>query len=100
MAFKMKYKKGGFPFKKDEEYTPQSKSYSPDLTPQTDLGKMDVGELEGHIEGTFDNEYFDAKQDGKKDLMKKYENRMLRYKKEIEDRGGKYTHVDMSKFGK
>ena len=93
-----------------EEYVPQSKQkkkdftpqsvYSPEMTPQTAIGKMSVAELEGHIEGTFDNEYFEAKEDGNKVLQKRYEKRMLKYKKELDRRGENYTHVDMSKFGK
>ena len=84
--------------KKKEDITPQSK-YSPEMTPQSNLSKMSIGELEGHIEGTFDNEYFEAKQDKNATLIKRYERRMLRYKKELERRGEKYTHVDMSNFG-
>ena len=90
---------GAFTKNGDKERTPQSK-YNPEMTPQTTIGKMSIGELEGHIEGTFDNEYFEAKEDGNKMLMKRYERRMLKYKKELDRRGEKYTHVDMSDFGK
>ena len=111
MAFKM----GGwslFSKKKKKEYEPQTqyrgyKSHVKkghhthlDLTPQTQLHKMDSDYIEGHIEGKFDNEYFEALQSGDKGRVRKQENQMLRYKKELDDRGVKYTHVDMTDFGK
>ena len=108
MAFKMR---GWSALKKDEEYTPQSKQekgdrtpqskqYSPEMMPQSEQEKSGIWRLEGEIEGIFDNEYFEAKQDKNETLMKRYENRMLALKKQIEKKGGKYTHIDMSKFGK
>ena len=111
MAFKMRGF-SAFTKKTDdkEEYTPQStdkdkkesypqSKYNPEMTPQSNLSKMSIGELEGHIEGTFDNEYFEAKQDKNEMLMKRYERRMLKYKKELDRRGENYTHIDMSNFG-
>ena len=35
MAFKMNYSKGGFPFKKDDEYTPQSVVPKEEIIPQS-----------------------------------------------------------------
>ena len=94
----------------EEEYTPQSKKkkedispqskYSPGAMPQSKQEKASIHRLEGEIEGIFDNEYMEAKEDGNKTLIKRYENRMLSLKKQIEKKGGKYTHIDMSNFGK
>ena len=101
--------KGWSPFtkkKKRKEYEPQTQyrgykgSTHTDITPQTQLHKMHSDYIEGHIEGKFDNEYFEALQSGDKGRIRRQENQMLRYKKELTDRGKKYTHVDMSDFGK
>ena len=105
MAFKMK---GFSPFNKKnkKEYEPQTKyrgykgGTHTDITPQTKLHKMDSDYIEGHIEGKFDNEYFEALQSGDKGRIRRQENQMLRYKKELDNRGKKYTHVDMTDFGK
>ena len=109
MAFKQK---GWSAFTQKKEYEPQTKyrGYKSDtkkghhthldLTPQTKLHKMDEGTLEGHIEGKFDNEYKEALDSGDKTRIKREEDQMLRHKKELESKGEKYTHVDMSDFGK
>jgi len=106
MAFKMK---GFSPFtKKDDkkEYEPQTKTVGykggrhTDMMPQTQRDKASITRLEGEIEGILDNEYMEAKDRGDKSAIKRYERRMLNLKKSIEDKGGKYTHVDMSNFGK
>tara|TARA_R110001599_G_scaffold313195_2_gene520961 strand:+ start:240 stop:647 length:408 start_codon:yes stop_codon:yes gene_type:complete len=107
MAFKM----GGWsPFnkkkKKKKEYEPQTEyrgykgSEHTDLTPQTKRQKMSSDYLEGHIEGKFDNEYSEALLSGDKGRIRRQENQMLKYKKELDSRGRKYTHVDMTDFGK
>ena len=111
MAFKMK---GYSPFTKKKDtmdYEPQTKTRgykdptkkghhtSTDMTPQVERQKMDIGSLEGQIEGIFDNEYMEAKERGDKSAIKRLERRMLNLKKEIENKGGKYTHVNMSNFG-
>ena len=108
MAFKMKGYSG--PFKqnktKDMEYEPQTEylgykgAHHVDMTPQSEIEKMDSDYLEGHIEGKFDNEYFEALQSGDEGRIRRQENQMLRYKKELDRRGVDYTHVDMTDFGK
>ena len=109
MAYKQK---GWSPFtkKKKKEYEPQTKTRGykdptkkghhthPDMTPQTERQKMPTWRLESQIEGIFDNEYMDAKERGDKSEIARYERQMLSLKKEIENRGEKYTHVNMSKF--
>ena len=101
MAFKMK---GFSAFTKKKDYEPQTKtrgykgSEHTDSTPQTKRQKMSIERLEGEIEGIFDNEYMEAKERGDKSEIARYERQMLNLKKEIEKRGGKYTHVNMSKF--
>ena len=103
MAFKQK---GWSGFTQKKEYEPQTKyrgykgSTHTDITPQTKLHKMDKDELEGHIEGKFDNEYKEALDSGDKARIKRAEDQMLRYKKELKSKGEKYTHVDMTDFGK
>jgi hypothetical protein len=103
----MAYTQRGFsPFtkKKDKEYEPQTKtrgykgSEHTDSTPQTKRQKMPTWRLESQIEGIFDNEYSEAKERGDKSEIARYERQMLNLKKEIEKRGGKYTHINMSKF--
>ena len=107
----MAYKQKGFTAftkkdKKKKEYEPQTvyrgykNAQHTDLTPQTELHKMDSDYLKGHIEGKFDNEYFEAKQSGDKTRIARQEGQMLKYKKELDNRGEKYTHVDMTDFGK
>jgi len=99
MAFKMRS-----PFRKDKEYEPQTKtrgykgSEHTDSTPQTQRQNMDITALEGNIEGIYDNEYFEAKQRGDKSEMKRYESQMKSMKKEIENKGGKYTHINMENW--
>ena len=113
MAFKMN---GWSAFtKKDKEYVPQSqrkdKEYEPqtetrgykggnhaDMMPQTEIDKADVNRLEGEIEGIFDNEYMEAKERGDKSAIKRYEQDMLKLKRELKRRGVDYTGVDMSDF--
>tara|TARA_Y100000593_G_C4166114_1_gene264503 strand:- start:342 stop:662 length:321 start_codon:yes stop_codon:yes gene_type:complete len=106
MAFKMRgfsaftNKNSAFT-KKDKDYEPQTKTSKgdPGMVPQTEREKMSITRLEGEIEGIYDNEYKEAKDRGDKTAMKRYERRMLNLKKEIEKKGGKYTHINMSKFG-
>ena len=89
----------------DKEYEPQTQTRGyknaqhTDMTPQTERQKMSITRLEGEIEGIFDNEYMEAKERGDKSAIKRYERQMLILKKEIENKGGKYTHVNMSNFG-
>ena len=113
MAFKMK---GFSAFTKTDDkkkdYEPQTKTRGyknptkkghhthPDMMPQTKRDKASIGQLEGEIEGIYDNEYSEAKNRGDKSAIKRYERRMLNLKKSIENKGGKYTHVNMSGFGK
>tara|TARA_Y100000004_G_scaffold76445_1_gene86002 strand:+ start:126 stop:425 length:300 start_codon:yes stop_codon:yes gene_type:complete len=99
MAYKQK---GWSPFTQKKEYEPQTKTSKgdPGMMPQTKRDKVSIGRLEGEIEGIFDNEYMEAKDRGDKSAIKRYERRMLNLKKSIEDKGGKYTHINMSKFGK
>jgi len=101
----MAYTQRGFsPFTKKKDYEPQTKtrgykgSEHTDSTPQTKRQKMSIERLEGEIEGIFDNEYMEAKERGDKSEIARYERQMLNLKKEIEKRGGKYTHINMSKF--
>ena len=50
MAFKMNYSKGGFPFKKEKEYEPQTetrKDESTDIIPQTVRDKIEGSHREG-----------------------------------------------------
>ena len=101
----MAYTQRGFtPFTKNKDYEPQTKtrgykgSEHTDSTPQTKRQKMSIERLESKIEGIFDNEYMEAKERGDKSEIARYERQMLNLKKEIEKRGGKYTHVNMSKF--
>lgn len=88
------------------DYEPQTQyrgykgSEHTDLTPQTQRNKMKNYELEGHIEGKFDNEYKEAQDSGDKGRIKRQEGQMLKYKKELESRGEKYDHVNMKNFGK
>ena len=102
----MAYKQVGFtPFTKKKEYEPQTEtrgykgSEHTDMTPQTKRQKMSIDRLEGQIEGIFDNEYMEAKERKDKAAIKRLERRMLNLKKEIENKGGKYTHVNMKNFG-
>ena len=113
MAFKMK---GFSAFTKTDDkkkdYEPQTKTRGyknptkkghhthPDMMPQTKRDKASIGQLEGEIEGIYDNEYSEAKNRGDKSAIKRYERRMLNLKKSIENKGGKYTHVNMSGFRK
>ena len=108
MAFKMRgfsaFTNKTSPFTK-KDYEPQTKtrgykgSEHTDSTPQTERQKMSINQLEGRIEGIFDNEYMEAKERGDKTAMKRYERQMLNLKKEIENKGGEYTHIDMSNLG-
>ena len=98
--------------RKDKEYEPQTKTRGyksqikkghhthPDMMPQTEIDKADVSRLEGEIEGIFDNEYMEAKERGDKSAIKRYEQDMLKLKRELKRRGVDYTHVDMSAFKK
>jgi len=92
--------------KKRKEYEPQTQyrgykgAQHTDLTPQTERQKMHSDYLEGHIEGKFDNEYYEALQSGDKTRIAREEGQMLKYKKELDHRGVKYDHVDMTDFGK
>ena len=94
------------PFRKDKEYEPQtqtrgykgSKNTRIDSTPQSEIQKMNIGELESSIESLYDNEYMEAKKRGDKSETKRYETRMKRMKKEIENKGGKYTHINMKNW--
>jgi len=96
MAFKMR---GFSAFTKKDEYKPQTetrKNIVEDKTPQL----RDIGALEGQIEGIYDNEYVEARENGDKKAMLKYENQMLKLKQRIANMGENYTHIDMSNFGK
>tara|TARA_R100000315_G_C5198706_1_gene116582 strand:+ start:28 stop:387 length:360 start_codon:yes stop_codon:yes gene_type:complete len=96
--------------REDKEYEPQTKTRGykselkkghhthPDIMPQAEIDKAPVWRLEGEIEGIFDNEYHEAKEDGDKSAIRRYEKQMLKLKKEIENRGEEYTHIDMSNF--
>ena len=103
MAYKQK---GWSPFTKKKDYEPQTKtrgykgSEHTDSTPQVTKQKMPTWRLKGEIEGIFDNEYMEAKERGDKSEIARYERQMLNLKKEIENRGEKYTHVNMKDFGK
>ena len=69
-----------------------------DIMPQTEIDKASIDRLEGEIESIYDNAYSEAKDDNDTSAIKRYEKQMLRLKKEIESKGGKYTHIDMSNF--
>jgi hypothetical protein len=109
MAFKMKGFTA-FTKKTDKEYEPQTKTRGyksqikkghhthPDMMPQTEMHKADISRLEGEIEGIFDNEYMEAKERGDTSAIKRYEQDMLRLKRELKRRGVNYTHIDMSNF--
>ena len=103
MAYKQK---GWSPFTKKKEYEPQTKtrgykgSEHTDSTPQVAKQKMPTWRLKSQIEGIFDNEYMEARERGDKSEIARYERQMLNLKKEIENRGEKYTHVNMKDFGK
>ena len=100
MAFKMAGF-SAFTKKEEKEQVPQTITrgdISSDIMPQTERDKASIDELEGEIESIFDNEYSEAKDDNDTAAMKRYEKMMLKIKNEIEDRGGEYTHIDMSKF--
>ena len=73
---------------------------STDIMPQTKRDKASIGRLEGEIESIYDNVYMEAKNRGDKSAIRRYERRMLNLKKSIENKGGKYTHINMSGFGK
>ena len=85
MAFKMRS-----PFKKD--YEPQTKtrgykgSEHTDSTPQTQMSKMSIDELEGEMWGIMDNEYMEAKDRGDKSEIARYESQINKLKKEIKKR--------------
>tara|TARA_Y100000004_G_scaffold166680_1_gene198556 strand:+ start:393 stop:710 length:318 start_codon:yes stop_codon:yes gene_type:complete len=105
MAFKMRS-----PFRKDKEYEPQTQTRgyksdvkkghhtSTDIMPQTERDKASIERLEGEIESIYDNVYREAKNRGDKSAMKRYEMRMKRMKKEIENKGGEYTHINMENW--
>ena len=111
-AFTKKTKKEYEPQTKreDKEYEPQTKTRGykselkkghhthPDMMPQSEMNKADISELEGEIEGIFDNEYAEAQDRGDKSAIRRFEKYMLKLKKEIESRGEEYTHIDMSDF--
>ena len=99
MAYKQK---GWSPFTQKKEYEPQTKTSKgdPGMMSQTKRDKASISRLEGEIEGIFDNEYMEAKDRGDKSAIKRYESRLLNRKKSIAENGGKYTHVNMSKFNK
>ena len=110
----MAYKQKGFTaFTKKDDNKKKRKEYEPqtvyrgykgseytDLTPQTERQKMDSDYLKGHIEGKFDNEYREALDSGDKTRIAREESQMLKYKKELDNRGVKYDYVDMTDFGK
>ena len=85
MAFKMRS-----PFKKD--YEPQTKtrgykgSEHTDSTPQSQIQKMSLGELEGEMFSIMDNEYMEAKDRGDTSEIARYESQINKLKKEIEKR--------------
>ena len=88
-----------------KEYEPQTQTrgykggHHADMMPQTEIDKADVGRLEGEIEGIFDNEYMEAKERGDTSAIKRFEQDMLKLKREIKRKGGgEYTHIDMSNF--
>ncbi len=86
MAFKMK---GFSAFTKKKEYEPQTKtrgykgSQHTDSTPQSQIEKMSVDELEGHMHGIMDNEYMEAKKRGDKSETARYKAQIDKLKKEI-----------------
>ena len=92
MAFKQK---GWSAFtQKTEDIIPQSKDKSArtvgDMTPQSQLHKISTDELESRIDATYENEYTEAKDAGDTGKVKVLRDRMKKYKREIESRGGKY----------
>ena len=99
MAFKMR---GFSPFTKNGD---NEKSSSGAIEEIEGIKKSksshweEIAELEGEIEGIHDNEYSYAEKEGDESAIKKYEKQMLNLKKEIENKGGKYTHIDMRNFG-
>ena len=72
------------PFKKD--ITPQSKAYVRDMTPQTELNKMDLDDLEDQREAIFNNDYSDAKDNNDTSRIKLLEGRMDKLDKLIEQK--------------
>ena len=98
MAFKMN---GFSAFTKKEKtgYTPQTQDKSgrtaTDYIPQTQLHKLDSGEIEGYIDAMYENEYSEAVDDGDTSKVKLLMGRMKKYKKELESRGEKYTNYDI-----
>ena len=78
MAFKMK---GYSAFTKTEDVTPQSKAYVRDMTPQTELNKMDLDDLEDQRGMIFNNEYSDAKDSNDASRIKLLEGRMAKLDK-------------------
>ncbi len=86
MAFKM----AGFSaFTKNGDETPQSKAYVRGMTPQTELLKMDLDDLEDQREAIFNNEYEDAKSDNNTGRMKLLEGRMAKLDKLIDEKRSK-----------
>ena len=87
MAFKMRS-----PFKKDEEYEPQTKtrgykgSEHTDSIPQSVMEKMSVDELEGEMWGIMDNEYMEAKDRNDTSEIVRYESQINKLEKEIKKR--------------
>ena len=81
-------------FTKTEDIIPQSKDKSArtvgDMTPQSQLHKISTDELESRIDATYENEYTEAKDAGDTGKVKVLRDRMKKYKREIESRGGKY----------
>ena len=86
-------------------YEPQTKTRGykggehADMMPQTQIDKADTGRLEGEIMGIYDNEYMEAKERGDKSAIKRFEQNMLKLKREIKNKGGKdESGVNMSNF--
>ena len=92
MAFKLN---GWSAFTKKKEYEPQTKtrgykgSEHTDSTPQSQMGKMSIDELEGHMYGVMNNEYMEAKDRGDKSEIARYESQINKFKKEIKRRNKK-----------
>ena len=76
-------------FTKNDDETPQSKAYVRDMTPQTELLKMDLDDLEDQREAIFNNEYEDAKSDNNTGRMKLLEGRMAKLDKLIDEKRSK-----------
>ena len=77
------------PFTKKEGYKPQTqknKQGGRDMIPQTEMGKMDLDNLEMHREAIFNNEYSDAKDDNDTSRIRLLEGRIAKLDKLIEQK--------------